>query len=205
MGPLVDKKLTINVGSDLHRTQVPGVTETSAASKFKASTDQEKAIKLPLLERKGIRQFVKFCIVGCSSFGINFIVFNLLYHHTQVFTLVAALTVAFLLSVFNGFIWNRKWTFKEARASSVADQSIKFMLVNIVGWMLNTGITVGLIAAWQILHVHSQVQFGQIFWDILSGKKEHYSKLITNCALLGATGVVVFWNFFANRKWTFKH
>jgi putative flippase GtrA len=107
--------------------------------------------------------------------------------------------------VVNGFILNRRWTFKEARSTSVADQSVKFMLVNIVGWMLNTGITVCLIAAWQILHVHSQVQFTQIFWDILSGQKQHYSKLITNVALLGATGVVVFWNFFANRYWTFKH
>jgi len=156
-------------------------------------------------ERRGVRQFVKFCIVGFSSFTINFVIFNLLYHHTQMFTLVAALSIAFILSVVNGFVWNRMWTFKEARATSVADQSTKFLLVNIVGWLLNTGIVVGLIAAWLIIHQHSQVQFGRIFLDIVSGKKEHYSKLVTNCALLGATGVVVFWNFFANRHWTFKH
>ena len=158
-----------------------------------------------LHERKGVRQFVKFCIVGLSSFAINISLFNVLYHNTKIFPLVPALTVAFVLSVFWGFYWNRQWTFKEARGTSITHQSTKFMLVNIVGWLLNTGITVGLIAVWLIFHQHLQVHFNQIFFDILRGQKEHYSKLVTNCALLGATGVVVFWNFFANRHWTFKH
>ena len=30
-------------------------------------------------------------------------------------------------------------------------------------------------------------------------------KLATNLAQLVATAVIVFWNFFANRFWTFKH
>ena len=35
--------------------------------------------------------------------------------------------------------------------------------------------------------------------------KQEYGALLFNGALLAATAVVVFWNFFANRFWTFKH
>lgn len=199
--------MSINVESEGKRASFPNGTLASADADVDGSaslSDSEKA-RLPLHKRKDIRQFVKFCIVGSSSFAVNFILFNLLYYHVRIFSLVAATTISFFISVINGFVLNRNWTFKEARGASVANQSTKFMLVNIVGWFLNTGITVGLIAAWLIMSQHSQVHFSQIFWDIISGKKEHYGKLVTNCSLLAATGVVVFWNFFANRHWTFKH
>ncbi|MDR3710953.1 MAG: GtrA family protein [Capsulimonadaceae bacterium] len=163
------------------------------------------AVKRKLHERKGVRQFVKFCIVGGSSFFVNFAIFNILYHGKLHLSLVPALSIGFFVSVFNGFFWNRNWTFKEARATSVGDQYTKFLLVNIVGWFLNTGITVSLIAGFMVFVQHDHVDFWRIFWDIIGGNKKHYPILITNGALLGATGFVVFWNFFANRKWTFKH
>jgi putative flippase GtrA len=49
------------------------------------------------------------------------------------------------------------------------------------------------------------VDFGQMFTNILTGHKGEYPALVTNAALFLATGIVVFWNFFANRHWTFKH
>src|SRR5579872_297934 len=71
----------------------------------------------PLHERKSIRQFVKFCIVGASSTVISFTIFNMLLQKYD-FPLVPAVTVAFLVSVINGFLWNRHWTFKEAKHQS---------------------------------------------------------------------------------------
>ncbi|HEY3329584.1 MAG TPA: GtrA family protein [Capsulimonadaceae bacterium] len=160
--------------------------------------------RVPLHKRKGLRQFVKFCIVGASSAAVNFGLMNLLHYRLEL-PLISSLTIAFLLSVFNGFYWNRKWTFAHARGRSAANQYTKFLAVNIVGYILNTSITVAIIAALVVAHSHGAVDFGAIFMDVITGKKATYPKLVTNGALLGATGVVVFWNFFANRHWTFKH
>src|SRR5579862_3009833 len=99
----------------------------------------------PLHERPSIRQFVKFCIVGASSTVVSFAIFNLLYQKFD-FPLVPAVTIAFLLSVMNGFFWNRRWTFKEARHMSARDQYVKFLAVNVVGWFLNTSIVVLIVA-----------------------------------------------------------
>ena len=73
-----------------------------------------KTSQPPIHQHKGLRQFVKFCIVGFSSLAVNLAmaqVFHVLLH----VQIVAAFTIAFVLSACNGFYWNRKWTFKEAR------------------------------------------------------------------------------------------
>jgi len=167
------------------------------------------AARRPMLhEQKSIRQFVKFCIVGVSSTIINFGVFNLLYQKFDL-PLVPSLTMAFLLSVLNAFFWHRHWTFKEAKHKAAHEQYFKFLAVNLVGWFLNTSIVVLIVAHFNSgghgvfgdLH-----QLWQIVLVIVAGEaKQHYNKWLVNGALAAATCVVVFWNFFANRLWTFKH
>ncbi len=161
-----------------------------------------------LTRRRGVRQFAKFCIVGGSSFLINFVLFNLLYHKAGL-DLVPSLTLAFLLSVINGFIWNRRWTFREARPKPAHTQSLQFLVVNVVGWLLNTSIVV-LVVAHHRAAGHGlfgdPTQFRHIVFSIVAGEgRQRYNPLLLDAALLIATSVVVFWNFFANRLWTFKH
>ncbi len=198
MRPLEYIEVTTKVTDDTNETIWPPSPDNGS--------DVEIAIdgKGGLLKRRGLRQFVKFCIVGTSSAIINFGLVNLLHYRFEL-PLITSLTIAFLLSVGNGFFWNRRWTFKHARGASASAQYTKFLAVNIVGYILNTSITVGIIAAWAVTQSHGSVDFGHIFMDVITGKKASYPKLVTNGALLGATGVVVFWNFFANRHWTFKH
>jgi len=161
-----------------------------------------------LVQRRGVRQFVKFGIVGASSSIVNFGLSNL-FHYKFNLPLVPALTIAFFLSVLNGFFWNRRWTFREARNKPAHTQSLQFLLVNIVGWLLNTSIVVLIIAHFKS-GGHGIFGNSEHFHDILlatltnTGKHE-YGPLLFNGALVIATSVVVFWNFFANKKWTFKH
>lgn len=161
-----------------------------------------------LVQHKGVRQFVKFGIVGASSTVVNFSIFNVLYHLVNL-NLFAALSTAFFISVINGFVWNRRWTFKESRGASAGSQSIKFFLVNVVAFVLNTMIVVLVIA-----HVTANGSglFGQsgrlaaISMAILTGQgKKQFGFWLTNGALATSTCVVVFWNFFANRFWTFRN
>jgi putative flippase GtrA len=161
----------------------------------------------PLTQNQGMRQFVKFGIVGAISTVINFVVLNLLLKAGL--ALVAALTIAFLVSVCNGFYWNRRWTFAHARGASAGEQGVKFLLVNIVGWLLNTTIVVLAVAHFTAgPHggaLGDPAAYRKIVIDMLTGKKQHYNLVIVNLSQVAATCVVVFWNFFANRFWTFKH
>jgi putative flippase GtrA len=161
----------------------------------------------PLIQRPGVRQFVKFGIVGASSSVINFGILNLLYHKAG-FPLMSALTVAFLLSVCNGFIWNRRWTFKERRSHSPQAQSLRFLAVNIVAFLLNNSIVTLIVAHFTSSGgglIGDRSHFTQVLNDILTGQgKAHYGFWLVNGALAAATSVVVFWNYFANRHWTFK-
>lgn len=144
----------------------------------------------PLMQKRGVRQLAKFAIVGASSTAVNFAVLNLMLialHQSK----YPSVTVAFLVSVVNGYFWNKRWTFKAAQAKAVHTQFTQFLLVNTVGLGLDL-----------------------LIIKLLSPPLEHYLRfpnphltmvLATNMAQLVATGVAVFWNFFANRFWTFKH
>ncbi len=141
--------------------------------------------KAALHQRRGVRQLVKFAIVGITSTVINFAVLNLMLialHQGK----YLSVTVAFLVSVVNGYVWNKRWTFREAPSKAVHAQFSQFLLVNLVSWGLDL-----------------------LFVRLISVPLEtdlHISMVkATNLAQLVATGVLVFWNFFANRMWTFKH
>ncbi len=145
---------------------------------------------LPPHKRRGVRQFIKFGIVGASSTIINFAVLNFaligLHFKDIANGRYASATLAFLVSVVNGYVWNKRWTFKEAQAKAVHTQFTQFALVNLVGLALDLLLI-------RLISVPLETRFG-------------FSLVVaTNIAQLFATGIVVFWNFFANRFWTFKH
>ena len=144
---------------------------------------------LPLAHRPGLRQLVKFGIVGASSTAVNFAVLNLMLAlHQNRYTSV---TVAFLVSVVNGYFWNKRWTFKAAPVKAAHTQFSQFLLVNLVAW----GLDLLIIKLLSVPLEHS-LHFSTPHRNLVAA---------TNLAQLVATGVTVFWNFFANRFWTFKH
>jgi putative flippase GtrA len=142
-----------------------------------------------LTQKQGFRQLVKFAIVGASSTAVNFAVLNLMLAMHQ--NRYAAVTVAFLVSVVNGYFWNKRWTFKAAPVKAAHTQFVQFLLVNLVAW----GLDLLIIKLLSVPLEHS-----------LHLSTAHLTMVVaTNLAQLVATGVTVFWNFFANRLWTFKH
>ncbi len=149
------------------------------------NTPPNRNVGPALHQRRGVRQLVKFALVGTTSTAINFAVLNLMLialHQGR----YPSVTVAFLVSVVNGYVWNKRWTFREAQAKAVHTQFSQFLLVNAVGFGLDL-----------------------LIIRLISGPLEtnlHLSMVIaTNIAQLVATAVVVVWNFTANRLWTFKH
>lgn len=160
------------------------------------------------LQRPAIRQFVKFCIVGASSTLISMSIFSLLiygFHLSDVLHdalsdrpqwqsvvdeyrlhVQAAALIAFLFAVTNGFIWNSRWTFRQNDAARRKTQYAKFVLVNAIGLVLNQII---------LFVVNRALTAGR------AANEKGWEPLI---AFAIATSIVVFWNFTANKLWTFK-
>jgi len=89
-------------------------------------------------------QLLKFCIVGVSGYVVNLIVYSVLIRGFGVQYITASI-VAFLVAWLNNFVLNRQWTFPKGAASPVL-QAIKYMLVSLVGLIVNLGILWALVS-----------------------------------------------------------
>lgn len=131
---------------------------------------------------KEFNRFAKFALVGALGALIDFGLLNLM---RQVFgwDLLWANTFSVCVAMISNFIWNRYWTFPESRSRKKRTQLPQFVLVNLIGLLINNVIVVG-IDALLVSHV---------------GEPWSY-----NIAKAFAIGVVLFWNFGANRLWTYR-
>jgi putative flippase GtrA len=119
-------------------------------------------------------QFVQFGIVGVSNTLLAFAVYTLLLKVFGVWY-VAASGIGFAVGAVNGFLLNRRWTFKE----HVGDRStpLKWAVVQTCGLACNLGLV-------------------YLFVDGL-GMDELVGQIPT-------TVIVTVLTFAANRAWTFK-
>ena len=120
------------------------------------------------------RQFVKFGIVGVSNTLLSFAVYALLLKVLGVWYLGAS-AIAFAVGAANGFLWNRRWTFREHVGDALTP--VRWFVVQGFGLLLNLGL------------VYVFVEHAGL--DKLVGQA---------CA----TAIVTVLTFFANRAWTFR-
>ena len=141
-----------------------------------------------LSQNENVSQFLKFIIIGLSSTMIDFAIQWLFYFkfHTP---LVVAKTISFTCAVSNGFFWNSRWTFKGLGSGKNHELYMKFVSVNLVGLMINMTITA--ITAYLLVHRLPSDTYKLPF-------------AIWLVCFVVATGGTFFWNFTANKLWTFK-
>ena len=131
-----------------------------------------------LAQRRGVRQFVKFGIVGASGLAVNFVIFTLLQHGTPLdqqrsrFTL--NYSIAFLSGGVSNYFLNRIWTFR-ATGHAVL-QGVQFLTVSAIA--LGVGLAVSAVA------------------------KPYLGPGHRTWLLATLAGIVV--NFFVNKYWTFR-
>jgi putative flippase GtrA len=119
-------------------------------------------------------QFLKFGIVGVSNTLITFAVYTLLLKGFGVWYLAAS-AIGFVVGAINGFLWNRRWTFRGHVGDALTP----------VRWGIVQGCGLGLNLGLLYLLVHDaglDKLLGQAF----------------------ATVVVTVLTFIANRAWTFR-
>lgn len=157
-----------------------------------------------LTSRPGLAQFIKFCVVGLSSFTIDIGLLNLFLYQFG-WPLLVSKAGSFLVGVGNGFYWNRRWTFR-AQTGDPRRQYPKFVLTNAVGLLLNLSIMTGtIVLATKLGLIHQERTPGEIAQLILRGEgRRAFNPLTVNLATLAATVCVTAWNFTAAKFITFR-
>ena len=132
--------------------------------------------------RKEFNRFVKFAIVGLIGAVIDISILNFM-HKAVGWPLLWANTLSVSVAILSNFTWNRLWTFPESCSRRKREQLVQFTIVNVIGLAINNVIVVGLEA---------------VFTSFISDPWDY------NLAKFVAIGVVLFWNFGANRLWTYR-
>jgi putative flippase GtrA len=148
---------------------------------------------------KELTRFLKFSVVGTLGAVIDFGTLNLLILAFG-FSKVLANTCSFTAAVFSNFVWNRLWTFPESRGRPIAPQLVQFFLVNVGGLLLNQAIFLSL-DAWVL--GEAGLLAAPMAALALNVGWAHY-ELAYNLSKAVATIIVLFWNFGANRLWTYR-
>ena len=130
-----------------------------------------------------MKRFLKFATVGAIGAMVDFGILNLLVLGFGVAKEYANL-ISVSCAILSNFTWNRLWTFPESRERPLHTQFGQFALVNVFGLAINQAVFVGSDA---------------LFFDSLFQHPWDY-----NLAKATAIIVVLFWNFFVNRRTTYK-
>ncbi len=147
--------------------------------------------------RKEVTRFLRFAVVGAIGAVLDLGLLYLL-HVDAGLPIVLANTCSFTVAVLSNFTWNRYWTYPDSRSKPIRTQLPQFFVVNIAGWGINTGILV-------LLRYPCASLVGKVTQAMaLSLTPDLLYKLGYNLAKAIATVIVLFWNFFVNRFWTYS-
>lgn len=145
-----------------------------------------------LKDVKERERFLKFAVVGVIGAVIDFGVMNLLTQAAGM-SLVTAGTISFICAVTSNFVWNRYWTYPDSRSRPIGHQLIMFFAVNIAGVAIRI----------PILHF-VEPPLIDLFESMGMGGSLSSEFLAKNLTLALAVGIVMLWNFFVNRYWTYN-
>ncbi len=145
-----------------------------------------------LAANKERNRFLKFATVGAIGSVLDILIMNLL---TQLFKLplVIAGTLSLICAIVSNFMLNRYWTYPDSRSRHFLHQLSMFSLVNLVGIAFRI----------PILHFVEPVMVGA--FEKMAHLSHASAEIIAkNATLAFAIGVVMIWNFFINRYWTYN-
>jgi putative flippase GtrA len=163
---------------------------------------------------KEVERFLKFAVVGTIGavvdFGTTIVLQATILPPTgtdkqPLFTnVIIATSIAFMAALTSNFFWNRVWTYPDSRSRSMRRQLALFAFISLIGWLGRT--------VWIRIAFHP---LGQTLMPLLLPVvhvirplyiQSHAAedKLGTLIAQFIGVIVVMFWNFFANRHWTYN-
>jgi putative flippase GtrA len=158
------------------------------------------------------RRFARFLVVGAIGFVIDFGVSNLAHAFgfgawvaTRIVPAFSQPLAAFLaqnpeiieqslslsIAVTSNFFWNYFWIYPEARGANQTDKIIKFVIVSVAGLLVGVPVTTVALLFWRgVVAALGLTSIGL--------------NLAGNLAQITRVGILLFWNFFVNRYWTYR-
>jgi putative flippase GtrA len=142
--------------------------------------------------KKERTRFLRFAVVGTIGAVVDFGVFNLLTLLTPILPVIASV-ISFIAAVISNFIWNRYWTYPDSRSKPVSQQVTQFFVINLIGLAIRTPL-------------FAVMEKFLIQWLEPMALPEILPAIVIahNLSLATAVIVIMFWNFFANRYWTYS-
>ncbi|MBE2182341.1 MAG: GtrA family protein [Anaerolineae bacterium] len=160
---------------------------------------------------KEVERFLKFAFVGALGAVIDAGTLFALQatllppvDPNKSLKVVIASTIAFVAAVCSNFIWNRYWTYPDSRSRPIRRQLTQFAFISFVGWF---GRTIWISA--------SYIWLGALLSDLLLPEiqllrpgyvpsESAEAKIGSMAAWFVGVIIVLLWNFFANRYWTYN-
>jgi putative flippase GtrA len=139
------------------------------------------------------QRFFRFLVVGTFGALVDFGIENLLHRVFGVPYVLAGAT-SFICAILSNFFWNRYWTYPDSRSKPVLQQLVQFAIINTIGLTIRIPI---------LRFVEPPVgrMFQSLPGNILVLPPDAMGE---NLTLAIAVLIVLFWNFFANRYWTYS-
>ncbi len=138
-------------------------------------------------------RFLRFAVVGTIGAIVDFGTLNLLvgvFHLPFLLSSVFSFTAA----VISNFMWNRFWTYPDSRSKAVHRQMVQFILISSIGLAIRT----------PLLWLLEKVLVKEAGLIVPAGFFLSSTFIGHNVSLAIAVLVVMMWNFFANRYWTYN-
>ena len=139
-----------------------------------------------LTQKRGVRQFLKFAVVGASGFVVNLVIFTLLQrvipNHAATGPYNVIYSIAFLSGGVSNYFLNRAWTFRST--GHVGREGLTFMMVSVLALIVGLLVS-AVIAPWPVPLTGHPFGHGHLTWLVST-----------------VSAIVV--NFFVNKYWTFR-
>lgn len=157
---------------------------------------------------KEMERFFRFAIVGVSGalidFGLVYLLQWTILPPTRGAEAGIAAVIASTFAVVSNFIWTRYWVYPESRSRTLRRQLGMFAAVSATGltfrfiWVTLAAIPLGQVLLPVALPFIEVLRPGYVPGPLAANK---FGTLI---AQMAAMVIVMFWNFFANRYWTYN-
>ncbi|MEK7494571.1 MAG: GtrA family protein [Patescibacteria group bacterium] len=133
-------------------------------------------------------QLSKFGLIGVANTVVDLGIYNLFIFMTDVSTgyMIAVFkSFAVMAAIMNSYVWNKFWSFEKKETTKVGEEFSQFLLVSLIGLLLNVGIT-----SFVVNVIGAPAGFSDKAWANIGG--------------LSASILVLTWNFVGYKFLVFK-
>ena len=138
-------------------------------------------------------RFLRFLFVGLFGAVVDFGIFNLLIQLFHIPAVIAS-GISFCAAIISNFLWNRFWTYPDSRSKPIGAQLAQFGLISGLGLIIR----IPLFAFLEPRMIGLSTRLLPLRFPVTPTFTGH------NTSLAIAVLVVMMWNFFANRLWTYN-